>query len=77
LKIAVLIMNIVLGRQLSAAHVLAGLTQRRLSTETGFNPRACRYWERRGNTHTPLTLAAIEQVLRRHGIEVFSIPTLI
>jgi hypothetical protein len=43
--IAVLIMNIVLGRQLRAARVLAGLTQRQLSTEGGFNPRACRYWE--------------------------------
>ena len=71
-------MNIVLGRQLRAARVLAGLTQRQLSTEAGFNPRACRYWERRGDklpTHTPVTLAAIEQVLRRHGVEVFSIPT--
>jgi transcriptional regulator with XRE-family HTH domain len=65
-------MNIVLGRQLRAARVLAGLTQRQLSTEAGFNPRACRYWERRGNklpTHTPATLKTIEQVLRRHGVE--------
>ena len=67
-------MNIVQGRQLRAAR---GLTQRQLSTEAGFNPRACGYWERRGNklpTHTPATLATIEQVLRRHGVEVFSIP---
>ena len=76
--IAVLIMNIVLGRQLRAARILAGLTQRRLSTEAGFNPRACRYWERRGNKlppHIAATLATIEQVVRRHGVEVFSIPT--
>ena len=68
-------MNIVLGRQLRAAR---GLAQRQLSTEAGFNPRACRYWERRGNklpTHTPATLTTIEQVLRRHGVEVFSIST--
>jgi len=68
-------MNIVLGRQLRAAR---GLTQRHLSTEANLNPRACRYWERRGNklpTHTPATLATIEQVLRRHGVEVFSILT--
>ena len=67
-------MNIALGRQLRAARVLAGLTQRQLSTEAGFNPRACPYWERRGNklpTHTPATLAIIKQVLRRHGVEVF------
>ena len=68
-------MNIVQGRQLRAAR---GLTQRQLSTEAGFNPRACRYWERRGDklpTDTPVTLAAIEQVLRRYGVGVFSILT--
>ena len=63
-------MNIVQGRQLRAAR---GLTQRQLSTEAGFNPRACRYFEPRVDklpTHT-LNLAASEQVLRRHGVEVF------
>jgi hypothetical protein len=62
-------MNIVLGRQLRAARVLAGLTQRQLSTEADFNPRACRYWERRGvklPTHIAAILATIEQVLRRY-----------
>jgi hypothetical protein len=76
--IAVSIMKFVRGRQLKVARALAGLTQRQLSTEAGFNARACRYWERRGDKlpmHTPVTLAAIEQVLRRHGVEVFSIPT--
>jgi len=47
--IAVLIMNIVLGPQLRAAR---GLTQRQLST--GFNLRACRYWEK-----LPTHIAAI------------------
>jgi hypothetical protein len=70
--------NIVSGRQLRAARALTGLTQAEFSIETGFKPRACRYWEGRGDnppTTTPQSLAAIEAVLRRHGVEVFSEPT--
>jgi DNA-binding transcriptional regulator YiaG len=70
--------NIVSGRQLRAARVLAGLTQAELATESGFNPRAAKYWERRENelpTSVPDTLAAIERTLRRHGVEVFERPT--
>jgi DNA-binding transcriptional regulator YiaG len=70
--------NIVSGRQLRAARVLAGLTQAELATESGFNPRAAKYWERRENelpTSIPDTLAAIERTLRRHGVEVFERPT--
>ena len=70
--------NIVSGRQLRAARVLAGLTQVELATESGFNPRAAKYWERRENelpTSVPDTLAAIERTLRRHGVEVFERPT--
>ena len=65
-------MNIVQGRQLRAAR---GLTRCQLSTEAGFNPRACRYWERRGDklpTHIAAILATIEQVLRRYGVEVLN-----
>ena len=75
---AVSIMNIVLGRQLRAARELAGLTQRELAIEAGFNPRAAKYWERWPDklpTRVPETLAAIEQTLWRHGVEVFAIPT--
>jgi DNA-binding transcriptional regulator YiaG len=70
--------SIASGRQLRAARTLAGLTQSELSTEAGFNPRACRYWESRGDyqpTSTPQSLAIIEQVLLRHGVEVFTSPT--
>jgi hypothetical protein len=70
--------NIASGRQLKAARALAGLTQSKLSTEAGFNPRACRYWESRGAelpTCVPQSLASIEQVLLRHGVEVFAFPT--
>jgi hypothetical protein len=38
--------NIVSARQLRAARVMAGLTQRQLSIEAGFNPRAAKYWAR-------------------------------
>jgi len=69
--------NIVTGRQLRAARVLAGLTQRQLAIESGFAARAAKYWERRGDelpTCVPGTLTAIEQTLRRHGVEVFASP---
>ena len=70
--------NIVSGRQLRAARILAGLTQRQLSTESGFAARAAKYWERRPAgtpTSTPQTLAAIEETLLRHCVEVFAQPT--
>ena len=69
--------NIVSGRQLRAARVLAGLTQRQLSIESGFAARAAKYWEGHGDelpTCTPSSLTAIEQTLRRHGVEVFATP---
>ena len=70
--------NIASGRQLRAARMLTGLTQARLSTEAGFGPRACRYWEGRGNnppTSVDGSLEAIEVVLLRHGVAVFANPT--
>ena len=54
------------GRQLRAARTVAGLTQSELSTEAGFNPRACRYWESRGDnppTSVPQSVERIVQVL--------------
>jgi transcriptional regulator with XRE-family HTH domain len=38
-------MNIISGRQLRAARVLAGLTQRQLADAIGVHERAVRYWE--------------------------------
>jgi transcriptional regulator with XRE-family HTH domain len=70
--------SIVTGRQLRAARVLAGLTQRELAIESGFAPRAAKYWERRDNklpTSVPQTLAALERILREHAVEVFRTPT--
>jgi hypothetical protein len=70
--------NIVSGRQLRAAGVLAGLTQGKLSTEAGFGIRAAKYWEGRGDnppTCVDGTLEAIEVALLRHGVEVFCHPT--
>jgi hypothetical protein len=70
--------NIITGRQLRAARTLAALTQSELSIEAGFNPRACRYWEGREDnppTTVPESLDAIEDVLMRHGVEVFANPT--
>jgi DNA-binding transcriptional regulator YiaG len=56
--------NISSGRQLRAARTLAQMTQAELSTEAGFNPRACRYWESRGDklpTETSQSLDNIER----------------
>jgi len=37
--------NIVTGRQLRAARILAGLTQKQLAQAVGVHERAARYWE--------------------------------
>ena len=37
--------NIVTGRQLRAARILAGLTQKQLAKAVGVHERAARYWE--------------------------------
>jgi DNA-binding XRE family transcriptional regulator len=42
-----MISNLVTGRQLRAAHVLAGLTQQGLAHELKVNERAVRFWERK------------------------------
>ncbi len=70
--------NIVTGRQLRAARILAGLTQRQLAQAVGVHERAARYWELKEDkapTSTPAFLEKIEAVLRDHGVIVFSTPT--
>ena len=69
--------NLVKGRQLRAARVLAGLTQRTLGAVVGVDERAVRFWERRhhskpsrGRYH-----ARIEQALLEHGVILFSEPS--
>jgi transcriptional regulator with XRE-family HTH domain len=70
--------NIISGRQLRAARILAGLTQRQLAQAVGVHERAARYWELKENkapTSTPSILEEIEAVLRNHGVIVFASPT--
>ncbi len=70
--------NIVTGRQLRAARILAGLTQRQLAKAVGVNERAARYWElkeHKAPTSTPSSLERIEAALRNHGVIVFATPT--
>jgi DNA-binding XRE family transcriptional regulator len=70
--------NIVTGRQLRAARILAGLTQKQLAQGVGVHERAVRYWEAKENrmpTTVPSSLAAVEAVLSHHGVVVFAIPT--
>ena len=70
--------NIITGRQLRAARILAGLTQKQLAQAVGVHERAARYWELKEDkapTSTPAFLEKIEAVLRDHGVIVFSTPT--
>jgi len=69
--------NIITGRQLRAARVLAGLTQK-LAKAVGVHERAARYWELKENkppTSTLSLLEEIEVVLRSHGVIVFASPS--
>src|SRR5262245_7916503 len=70
--------NIVSGRQIRAARMLAGLTQADLARAAGCHPRSVRYWENKGSnppTSVASTLDSIEQALNRHGVIPFSTPT--
>ena len=70
--------NIISGRQLRAARILAGLTQKQLAEAVGVHERAARYWELKENeapTSTRSSLEKIEAVLRDHGVIVFSSPS--
>ena len=69
--------NLCTGRQLRAARVLAGLTQRTLGAALGVDERAVRFWERK---HDRRPIGApndrrIEVVLLDHGVILFSQPT--
>jgi len=70
--------NIVTGRQLRAARILAGLTQKQLAKAVGVHERAARYWELKENrppTSTSSVLEKIEAALRDHDVIVFATPT--
>ena len=59
--------NLVTGRQLRAARVLAGLTQREFARAVGVHERSARYWELKDQTRPTSTapiLEKIEAVLR-------------
>ncbi len=69
--------NLVNGRQLRAARVLAGLTQRTLGAALGVDERAVRFWEARTDrrpTGVPND-ARIEQALLDRGVLLFAEPT--
>jgi DNA-binding transcriptional regulator YiaG len=71
-------MNIVSGRQLRAARVLAGLTQRQFAEVVGVHERAVRYWEAKEDrppTSTSKLITRMEAALRHHGVAVFASPT--
>jgi DNA-binding XRE family transcriptional regulator len=70
--------NIVSGRQLRAARIFAGLTQKEFAQEVGVHERAARFWESKGDelpTSVPTSLEQIEAALLRHGVHVFASPS--
>jgi DNA-binding transcriptional regulator YiaG len=70
--------NLVSGRQLRAARVLAGLTQAQLAEQLGCHERACRYWEAKGDdrpTSTTSILQKIEAALLANSVVVFCEPS--
>jgi transcriptional regulator with XRE-family HTH domain len=70
--------NIVCGRQLRAARILANLSQRQLARAVGVHERSVRYWEGKENkapTSTRSLLEQVEAALRNNGVIVFSLPT--
>jgi transcriptional regulator with XRE-family HTH domain len=69
--------NLVTGRQLRAARVLAGLTQRTLGAALGVDERQVRFWERRHHSKPSGARhhARIERALLDHGVILFAEPT--
>ncbi len=69
--------NLVNGRQLRAARVLAGLTQRGLGEAMGVDERQIRFWERRAFSKPSRARLHphIERVLLDHGVVLFAEPT--
>ena len=69
--------NLVKGRQLRAARVMAGLTQKTFGAALGVDERAVRFWERKHDrrpTGAPND-RRIEQCLLEHGVILFAEPT--
>jgi hypothetical protein len=69
--------NLITGRQLRAARVLAGLTQRTLGAALGVDERQVRFWERRHHSKPSGARhhAKIERALLDHGVILFAEPT--
>ena len=69
--------NLVTGRQLRAARVLAGLTQRTLGSALGVDERSIRFWERKHDRRPTnfRNAVRIEACLNKHGVVIFSSPT--
>ena len=70
--------NIVTGRQLRAARILAGLTQKQFAQAVGVHERAARYWELKNDkapTSTASLLEKVEAVLLSYGVIIFATPT--
>ena len=68
--------NPITGRQLRAARVLAGLTQKTLGAALGVDQRIIRFMERRHHTKPtrPKYHVRIEKVLLDHGVKLVSDP---
>ena len=60
--------NIVSGRQIRAARMLAGLTQADLARAAGCHPRSVRYWENKGS-NPPIAIAPKRKIQLQFAAE--------
>ena len=69
--------NLITGRQLRAAYILAGLTQRTLRPALVVDERQIRFWERWRHSKPSRVRdhARIEQALLAHGVILFAEPS--
>jgi transcriptional regulator with XRE-family HTH domain len=55
-------MSIITGRQLRAARILAGLTQKELAKAVGVHERSVRYWELKEDRAPTSTVTFLETI---------------
>ena len=67
--------TLVLGRQVSAGRMLAGLTQRELARAAGLHVNSIRYLERQNRIRADYSRERVEAAMRSLGVLFFREPT--
>jgi transcriptional regulator with XRE-family HTH domain len=63
------------GRQLAAARVLAGITQKQLAEHAGLHVNSVRYMERQERITTGHSSGRVAEALANAGVTFFTLPT--